>query len=785
MKRARFLDRVTGAMIKQNMNAFRIDEHLPPADYARPIPVYQHASGHAYHGRPSYPPQHAGAPYEEQPEPEVNVRSILGILLVRARTIIGVIAVCMTIAVIVMYQITPVYTSSTLIMVGQRENKVLDAESVFTGLQSDTSTIENQIQVLKSWTLAEKVVLKLNLTRDSEFNTALAKRSVYNVMSWFSSSAPPVKIDVPKGAENLSVKPGVLKSFVSKLSVTPQGRSSVIKVTFESSNREKAARIANAIAEQYTLDQLDTKFDATKRTTDWLDGRLKQLAEKVRRSENAVEQYKADHGLTDGKGGNSLANEQLSELNSQIVTARSRLAENEAKHRQVNSLFKQGGDVDSIAAVINSPVIGALRTQQAELVRKEAEFSTKYGARHPQMVALEDEKKNLGQKIEDEVKRIIRNLANEASIARTSLKSLEESLAEIQGTANSQGQASVKLRELEREAQSNRNLYESFQSKFKASEDKNQIQTPDARVIQKASVPNEPSFPNRTMLMGASFIGSTILGLLIAFALEKMDNGFRTGAEVEKALRLANLTVVPMLPRVKRIADRIVEKPLSAFTESIRSLYAALQLSNVDQPPKVIVVTSSVPGEGKTSIAVSLGRLAAKSGQRVLLIDGDLRHPSVNGHFSPRAAEAGLVEVLAGRRDLANVILRDPLSPLEFVPVAVPPPNPADLLASQSLRRLIDVLRRYYDLVIIDAAPVLPVSDTRLLARLADKMVYVVRWDSTPREAVAGGIKLLRDAHADIAGIALNQADMRRHALYGYGYTTYGYGNKYTRYYSD
>ena len=772
-------------MIKQNMNAFRIDEQLQNAEYARPLPQYQREAPPTHHGRPPYPPPMPGPGFDEHAESAVNVRSVLGILLVRARTIIGVIAICMTMAVIVMYQITPVYSSSTLIMVGQRENKVLDSESVLAGLQSDTSTIENQIQVLKSWTLAEQVVLKLNLTRDSEFNTALAKRSVYNVMSWFSSSAPPANIQVPKGAENLSVKPSVLKTFASKLSISPQGRSSVIRVTFESSNREKSAKIANAIAEQYTLDQLDTKFDATKRTTDWLDGRLKQLVEKVRLSENAVEQYKADHGLTDGKGGSSLANEQLSELNSQVVTARSKLAEQEAKHRQVNSLFKQGGDVDSIAAVINSPVIGALRTQQAELVRKEAEYSTKYGARHPQMIALEDEKKNLGQKIEEEVKRIIRNLANEVAIARSSLKSLEDSLSEIQGTANTQGQASVKLRELEREAQSNRTLYESFQTKFKASEDKNQIQTPDARVIQKASVPNEPSFPNRPMLMGVSLLGSTILGLLVAFALERMDNGFRTGVEVEKALRLANLTVVPMLPGVKRIADRIVEKPLSAFTESIRSLYAALQLSNVDHPPKVIVVTSSVPGEGKTSIAVSIGRLAAKSGQRVLLIDGDLRHPSINGHFSPRAPDAGLVEVLAGRRDLANVILRDPLSPLEFVPVASPPPNPADLLASQSMRRLIEVVRRYYDLVIIDAAPVLPVSDTRLLARLADKMVYVVRWDSTPREAVAGGIKLLREAHADIAGIALNQADMRRHALYGYGYTSYGYGNKYTRYYSD
>ncbi len=760
-------------MIKQNMNAFRIPEYDQRPAYAPPPPP------------PPMPPHAAYAAYDEPPAQDFSIRSVFAVLMVRAWTILGVIGVCMTIALVVMFQITPVYTASTLIMVGQRENKVLDAESVVAGLQADTSTLENQIQVLKSWSLAEKVVLKLNLMRDPEFNSALSKRSVYNIASWFSSSKPPERIVIPKGAEKLTVKPAILNRFASKLSVATQGRSSVIKVTFESSDREKAAKIANAVAAQYTMDQLDTKFDAAKQTTDWLNGRLQQLAEKVRLSENAVEQYKADHGLTDGKGGTSLAGEQLSELNSQIVVARSKLAEHEAKHRQVNALFKQGGNVDSIAAVINSPVIGALRTQQAELVRKEAELSTKYGARHPQMIALTDEKKQLDFKIEEEVKRIIKNLANEAAVARASLKSLEESLAEIQGTANTQSQASVKLRELEREAQSNRTLYETFQARFKASEERDQVQTPDARVIQKAAVPAEPSFPNRPMLMGVSLIGSTVLGLMIAFMLERMDNGFRTGPDVERALRLANLSVVPMLPKEKHVADRIVQKPLSAFSESIRSLFAALQLSNVDQPPKVVVVTSSVPSEGKTSIAVSLGRLASKSGLRVLLIDGDLRHPSVSGQFSPRAPEAGLVEVLAGRRDLAQVIHRDPISPLEYVPVSTPPANPADLLASQSMRRLVDVLRRHYDMVIIDAAPVLPVSDTRMLARLADKMVYVIKWDATPREAVAGGIKLLREAHADIAGVVLNQADMRRHAIYGYGYTSYGYGNKYTRYYAD
>jgi capsular exopolysaccharide synthesis family protein len=287
------------------------------------------------------------------------------------------------------------------------------------------------------------------------------------------------------------------------------------------------------------------------------------------------------------------------------------------------------------------------------------------------------------------------------------------------------------------------------------------------------------------MIMGITLFGSAVMGMLIALMMERLDNGFRTGVEVERMLRVPNLAVTPMLKGVKHVADRIVQKPLSAFSESIRSLHAGLQLSNIDRPPKVILITSSVPNEGKTSIAVSLGRIASKGGSRVVLIDGDLRHPSVGRVFSPRRSEAGLVEVLAGKRDLASVLHRDPISPLEFVPVAAPPANPADILTSNAMKKLIEFLRQHYDLIIIDAAPVLPVSDTRFMARLADKVVYVVKWDSTPREAVLSGIKLLRDANADIAGTVLNQADLRRHALYGYGDSTYGYGGHYAKYYSE
>lgn len=728
----------------------------------------------------------AAAPFDETPESDFDLRALFRVFLARRWTIVGTVVISMTVALLAVLQMTPLYSASTLIMVGQRENKVLDRDAFLAGLTTDTATIENQIQILRSWSLAERVVTKLNLARDAEFAPGRNQRSwlsYLNPLTWLASVDD--KVPAALAQKQGGVDPVILKRFASKLTVAAQGRSSVIRVAFDSPDRAKAAVIANAIADQYIVDQLETKFEAAKRATDWLNERLTQLAEQVRASESAVEQYKTENDLADAKDGTTLAGEQLSELNGQIILARSALAEQEAKYRQVNSLYKAGSGVDSIAAVINSPLISTLRGQQAELLRKEAELATKYGDRHPQMIALRDEKKNLDAKIEEEVKRIIRNLSNEVAVTRARLESLDTSLREIQGTTNTQGKASIKLRELEREAQANRTLYETFQSRFKETEDKEQIQSPDARRLDKSSIPNEPSFPNKPLILGITLFGSGVMGVLFALMLERLDNGFRTGMEIERALRVSNLAVVPRIKGSKHIADRVVQKPLSAFSEAVRSLHAGLQLSNVDRPPKVIVVTSSVPNEGKTSLAVSLGRLASKGGGRVVLIDGDMRHPSVGMQFSPRRPEAGLVEVLAGKRDLASVLHRDPISPLEFVPVAAPPSNPADLLSSLAMKNLMDFLRQHYELIIVDAAPVLPVSDTRLLARLADKVVYVVQWDSTPREAVMNGIKLLRDANADIAGTVLNQADLRRHAIYGYGYASYGYGANYAKYYSD
>jgi succinoglycan biosynthesis transport protein ExoP len=334
------------------------------------------------------------------------------------------------------------------------------------------------------------------------------------------------------------------------------------------------------------------------------------------------------------------------------------------------------------------------------------------------------------------------------------------------------------LRELESTAQSSRSLYEAFLTRFKETQSQEDIQTPDARIISQADVPESPSFPNKTLTLGIAAPAGLFLGFLLAIFAEKLEAGFRTSAEVEQLLELPVLAV---LPEASAPAEQVVDRPMSSFAEAVRGLQMGLVLSNVDKRPKVVVVTSSLPDEGKTTVAISLARLVANTGQKVVLVEGDLRRPTVATVLGA-VPRLGLVEALSGQAPLASCLTQDPRSELRILPASGKITNPPDLLASTAMARLIKELSSSYDLVVIDSAPLLPVNDTKILARLADSVVFVVRWERTAREAVVSGARALADASAPVAGVVLARADRTRHHYYSYGHGSY---NKYNAYYSE
>jgi capsular exopolysaccharide synthesis family protein len=415
-----------------------------------------------------------------------------------------------------------------------------------------------------------------------------------------------------------------------------------------------------------------------------------------------------------------------------------------------------------------------------------ADLSNKYGPRHPKILDMQAQKTNLGAKINEEVQRVVVSKKNEVEAAQSHVGSLQQSLQQLETQGAGQNKAEVQLTALQSAATSSRSMYEAFLGRLNQSQGREGIQAPDARVISNAEVPASPSYPQTGLVIGLSIPAGLLLGLALAFGAERLDAGFRTTAQLEGLLGVPVLATVPEVLGTEKgvitnATDFILDRPTSSFAEAVRGLQLGIGLSRIDDPPKVIIVTSSVPGEGKTTLAVSLARMAARSGKKTVIVDGDLRRPTlakvIGGDY-----QKGIVEVLLDKLPLDQCLGRDPRSNVYVLPCLVAPASPADILASDAMANLVKSLEQCFDIVIIDSAPVLPVNDTKILSRLADAVLFVVRWERTPREATVSAMRALTDAHAVVVGVALSRADSERFRYYSYGYQSY---SSYSKYYGE
>lgn len=718
-----------------------------------------------------------------RPDNLFDLTDLLRMVQVRRQIIIGTALTVITLTAIYLFQITPLYTARSVVMLDQRANKVVDVSAVISGLPTDPTTIQNQVQILRSRSLAGRVAEKLGLDADTEFGGGQLGQPKHSFLHWLNPLTYLTKQPAPLTEEQLRAlrKNAEIDSVLGSEEVSEVGDSTAIAIDFSSAEPGKAATIANAIADAYVEDQLNAKFEATQKTSQWLADRLQQLSSQVQGAEAAVQQYKADNNINETATGTSVVEDQLGQINGQLVLARSDLAEQEAKYARVIEL-QRTGHADDVSQVVASPLIGQLRAQETDLLRQEAELNARYGPRHPKMLDLEAEKKNLLQKINDEVERVIETVASDVAVARAHVNSLQASLNQLEGETSAQNKASVKLKQLEANATSTRSLYEAFLSRFKEAQGQGGIETPDARVISRAETPGGPSYPNKQYTLGIAIPAGLFLGLLLALVAERLDSGFRTNVQLERLIGLPVLAALPEIAGAQqehKPADQVIEQPLGAFTEALRGLQIGLAHSNLDKKVKVILVTSSVPEEGKSTVSLSIARLAAKSGQKVAIVDADLRRPSVAKLLGIEHLEKGIVDVLAGDAALESCLTDDPKSPAKALLATKSAGNPPDMLGSAAMQKLVARLAEKFDLVVIDSAPLLPVHDARVLARLADAVLFVVRWEKTPRDAVAVAARTLAETQTHVAGIALTRADSSRYKYYAFGYQDYASYHKY------
>jgi succinoglycan biosynthesis transport protein ExoP len=719
---------------------------------------------------------------------EVDLRTALRKLWRRKGVILGVTVLLTVIAALIILQITNLYTAESMVMINHRETQVVNVEAVVSGLVGDAETIESEIQVIKSRGLAERTVDALRLQEEPEFNVALrppsAVKTLLDLRSWVLADWGGVVGAEERGGglraeeEVERQRTRIVDTFLGKLEVSPVGRSRVISISFTSESPRTAAAVANQLADFYIVSQLEAKFEATQRASAWLSGRLAELREAVNQAERAVEAFRQQSGLIQGKDA-TLKAQEISELNAQLVTERTKRAETESRLLQVERLLNGADGAQAISKVLQSPLMQSLRVQQAEVERQAAELSQEYGGMHPNMMNIRAEAEDVRQKIAEEVDRIVQGLRNEVSVARAREGTLAAALDRLRQEVGQANTDEVTLRALEREAEASRALLETFLVRSKETGSQESFQQADAAVISRAHVPENPSYPRRHLLLIAAVGGAGFLGLMLALGVEMLDQGFRSAEQIEHQMGVPPLGLVPAIRGLGKLRHRpdmhILEKPASAYAEAIRNLYTGLVLSGGEQPPKTILVASALPREGKTSIALSLARMLASTGYKVVLVDCDLRRPTMHDAFSVHS-QPGVVEVLLGKTCLEEVLATDPRSGARLVPAGEAVPNPAELLGLPQMKRFLAWLAEGHDFVILDSPPVLAVSDARVLARMVDRTLYLVRWADTRRERAIAGWRQLVEAGGQVAGVALTLVDVRRHAQYGYSDSGAYYG---------
>jgi uncharacterized protein involved in exopolysaccharide biosynthesis/Mrp family chromosome partitioning ATPase len=679
--------------------------------------------------------------------PAFQVEDFVRLLWARRLLILRIAGLVVLAAVLVALLLPTVYASSAVVMLDPRKNSVTDMSAVLAQVEGDPASLQNQIQILTSRDIAAKVVAKLKLEDDPEFNPALARPGIGQVLADLGAALNPrnwfAKDDAATETQRLHDR--VLDTFARHVDAGANGLSTAISVTATSRDAAKAAHIANAVVDAYIADQIATKRNAAGGATTWLTQRIRDLAEQMRQQEAAVATYKAVHGLNDSAPGSSLVDQQMAGINAQIVQARSELAEKQAQSDRAQALMRTGNSAD-IAQVISSPLIIQLRTQQAELIRQEGELSTQYGPLYPKMKALEAEKADLDQKIAQEANRLAGATASDVSVARAHLNSLQASLGGAVNQQTAQNMSRVQLDALQSNAASTRTQYEAFIGRLRQTQDQDATVAADSRVISPASMPMAPASPRRSLIVLASIPLGLLIGILAVLLGERFGFAPRMlpaparptlrsrtaqgGATVKPAPRLPpppqtwnGLPVVADIPDAisLKAGDLVIDHPHCAYAYRMAALVRQLESRD---GAAVVAMTSPVPDEGRSAIGISLARAAANMGKRVVLLDCDPAQTA--GRTMRIRATGGIYDVLSGTIPLNRVLTRDPRSDAFVLAMTRQPPNLTTMFGSNQMKKLIRLLRDNCDMVVMDCARA-GTPETWLLARLSDATLLVSR----------------------------------------------------------
>lgn len=724
--------------------------------------------------------------------PALDLKALVGIVYRRFWLILAGFVTTFGLIAYMTFTQTPIYKAQTVVQLDTQEKNVIDLGAIFSGLAGNTAVVDTEVLVIGSKSLLTRVAEKQKLVEDPEFNAALRpeKKSflspVKGLIRGLTGSKPEADpmAGMTQEQKDAATMEGVVDALGGKVSVKRIGTTYLITIDVASESPETAARLANEVAEQYRVQQLTEKYEATRKATEWLSERVSGLKEEVEEKERRVESYRAESGLLAAQGA-TLTEQQIGYLTAQKSEQQLELDRVRARYESMRRQIAAGAGADGISEVLDSGIISELKTQRAVIKRRVAELETKLGPQHPELISARNEAADIDRQIEAEVQRIANNLENELRVAQSRVGSIQGEINRSTSQLRGNNQALVRLRELERDAETSRQLLEEFLSRSKQTREQDALITADANILSSASVPNSPSSPKKMLNLIIGCLLGGIIGGGLALMIEMFDMKISSTEDVERKLGVNSIGSVPLIRTASFLglgqtnpADFLVENPLSAYAESIRYLRAAIAFSDLDSETKTVAICSSLPDEGKTSLTLSLGRMSAMSGSRTLVIDGDFRRRQLT-EMAGLKPEIGFIEHLFGAGQLSDAIVKDRKTMLDILPLSSNGHTPHDVFGTRAFDDLLARLRSMYDLILIDTGPLLLMAEARVVAGKVDKAMLVVRWRHSTRSAVRQSLSLLRTFKGDILGVTLNMVDLNRRRHHGDPGATYKAYRKY------
>jgi polysaccharide biosynthesis transport protein len=694
------------------------------------------------------------------------------------------------------------YIAKAILQIDTRKFQLFQQQTPLGDQMIDAGAdVEGHLEALKSENLALAVITELHLADDPEFGLAAAIPIVSNL------------IETRKPESEAWRLRNALRIFEKRLAIDRQSNF-LIAISFASANAERSAQIANAVVQSYITQQLDAKYEVTRQGSKWLERRILELRDQVSAAERAVIDYKSEHKIVDAGNGRLTTEQQATDLNNRLTAARTKTLEMRARLGRIDAALSDPAKTNLINATadeaLSNQLIVKLRTQYLDLAAREAELSEKYGSDHLAVVSVRDNMRRIRTSILNELQRLREAYKSDYEFAHQTEELINQQLQGALAESRSSNEAQVKLANLETSAATYKTLYDTFLRRYSEATEQQSFPYTEARLITAAVPPIKSTYRKSLLIVAMTPFLGLVFGIGLGALLDFLDRGFRTSSEIEAMLGLACIALVPLQrkpadetknqrpptivgPRRGLISSElgivssVVEQPFSGFAEAIRTIKLAADLNGISSNNKVVGITSALPDEGKSTIAAALAISIARVGGRALLVDCDLRNPSLSRAIAPNA-DLGILDVLSGKVALDQALCKDLYLSLAFLPVRSKSriADSSEILSSSAMKKLFERLRHSYDYIIVDLPPLAPLADARATTHLVDSYLLVVEWGGTSTSIVRHALRTAPRVYERIVGAVLNKVDMKALSLYDGSRAGYYYNKSYGRYgYTD